>query len=146
MTTPFSAGYTRIAGEPRELSTNKSSSDVDASQNKRASQGAFSIEPPARRDMMGSESNYERIKKLFDWVEFGGGRAKFDGLVRGCDELGHETFAVELPGREVLYGEFRTRYEPDKTHYNVEIVRFGNASKFGTGLDNHISHPEPSAP
>ena len=88
---------------------------------------------------MGTERSYEEIGKLFDWVEFDGGRAKFDGLVRGGDELGHHTFAVELPGREVLYGEFRTRYEPDKTHYNVEIVRFGNASKFGAGLDNHVS-------
>ncbi len=88
---------------------------------------------------MGSESNYERIKKLFDWVEFDGGRAKFDGNVRGGDELGHETFAVELPGREVLYGEFDARFEPDKTHFNIEIVRFGNASKFGAGLDNHVS-------
>ena len=89
---------------------------------------------------MGSERSYEEIKKLFDWVEFDGGRAKFDGWVRGCDELGHATFAVELPGREVLYGEFRTRYEPDKTHYNVEIVRFGNPDKNGIDLDNHFPH------
>ena len=89
---------------------------------------------------MGSERSYEEIGKLFDWVEFDGGRAKFDGLVRGGDELGHHTFAVELPGREVLYGEFRTRYEPDKTHYNVEIVRFGNPDKNGIDLDNHFLH------
>jgi hypothetical protein len=87
--------------------------------------------------MMGSESSYERIKKLFDWVEFDGGRAKFDGGVRGGDELGHDTFAVELPGSEVLYGEFRTRFEADKTHYNVEIVRFGYGDR--GNVDNE--HP-----
>jgi hypothetical protein len=89
---------------------------------------------------MGSGSTNDETKSVFDWVEFDGGRAKFDGWVRGCDELGHAIFAVELPGREVLYGEFRTRYEPDETHYNVEIARFGNPDKNGIDLDNHFPH------
>ena len=86
---------------------------------------------------MGTESSNEKTKSFFDWVEFDGGRAKFDGWVRGCDELGHAIFAVELPGREVLYGEFRTRFEADKTHYNVEIVRFGYGDR--GNVDNE--HP-----
>ena len=89
---------------------------------------------------MGSGSTNVETKSVFDWVEFDGGRVKFDSWVRGSDELGHATFAVELPGREVLYGEFRTRYEADKTHYNVEIVRFGNPDKNGIDLDNHFPH------
>ena len=79
----------------------------------------------------------EEMSSVWDWVEFEGGRAKFDGTVRGSDELGHHTFAVQLPGREVLYGEFKTRYEPDHTHYNVEIIRFGIASRGGVDIDNH---------
>ena len=86
---------------------------------------------------MGSGSTNDETKSVFDWVEFDGGRAKFDGWVRGCDELGHATFAVELPGREVLYGEFDARFEPDKTHFNIEIVRFGYGDR--GNVDNE--HP-----
>ena len=40
----------------------------------------------------------------FDWLNFGEGRARFVGSIRGWDEIGHEAFAVEVGGRE-YYGE-----------------------------------------
>jgi hypothetical protein len=36
--------------------------------------------------------------------------------------------------RRPYYGEFRTRYEADKTHYNVEILSFGYGDKLDVGL------------
>ena len=45
-------------------------------------------------------------EKTFDWMQFPEGRARFSGEVRGWDELGHETFALELRGKE-YFGEIK---------------------------------------
>jgi hypothetical protein len=84
-------------------------------------------------------STYEELEKMFDWVEFEDGRAKFNGVVRGWDEAGHYTFAMQIPDRKVYYGEFTTCFEPDKRHYNIEIPGFGYAS------ENSVAIPHPDA-
>jgi hypothetical protein len=61
---------------------------------------------------------------VFDWVEFPEGRARFSGGIRGADEQGHETFAVEI-NSSVYYGEVKKTFLPDKSNYNLEIISFG---------------------
>lgn len=65
---------------------------------------------------------------VHDWVTFKQGRARFAGGIRGWDEVGHETFAVEL-GDRVLYGEIKTSFLPDGNNFNIEIVSFGYFSQ-----------------
>ncbi|QDH70353.1 hypothetical protein [Marilutibacter alkalisoli] len=62
--------------------------------------------------------------KPFDWQQFPEGRARFSGSVRGADERGHETFAVELRG-ETYYGEVRRTFLQNENDFNIEIVSFG---------------------
>lgn len=87
------------------------------------------------------QSLYEEAMKLFDWVEFEEGRAKFDGVVRGCDEKGHHTFAAQLPGRDLHYGEFNFLSEADKIHYNIVVLQFGFDDR--NNVDNN--HPNARA-
>lgn len=60
----------------------------------------------------------------FDWVQFPEGRARFSGGVRGADELGHETFAIDIDG-EIYYGEVRRIFLPNGNDFNIEIVSIG---------------------
>lgn len=62
--------------------------------------------------------------KTFDWVDLPGGRARFSGGVRGADEAGHDTFAVELDGR-TYYGEVRRLFLSNGNDFNLEILSFG---------------------
>jgi hypothetical protein len=62
--------------------------------------------------------------KTFEWIQFPEGRARFAGGVRGWDELGHETFALELRGNE-YFGEIRRSYLDNHNDYNVLIDVFG---------------------
>lgn len=87
-----------------------------------------------RSDTM--DSTYEELKRMFDWVQFDDGRAKFNGLVRGADEAGHNTFAVQLLNRNIYYGEFRPCFEQDKNHFNIEILGFGYVSENDVGIAN----------
>lgn len=68
-----------------------------------------------------------------DWVDFKEGRARFSGGIRGWDEVGHQTFGVEMDGRE-LYGEVRTAFLPDGYNFNIEVVSFGYFSKDDVGM------------
>jgi hypothetical protein len=63
-----------------------------------------------------------------DWVNFEEGRAQFSGGIRGWDEVGHQTFGVELDGL-VLYGEVRKAFLPDDYSFNIQIISFGYFSK-----------------
>lgn len=63
-----------------------------------------------------------------DWVDFKEGRARFSGGIRGWDEIGHQTFAVELDGRS-LHGEVRKNFLPDGENFNIQIISFGYFSK-----------------
>ncbi|MBD7920887.1 MULTISPECIES: hypothetical protein [Xanthomonas] len=69
----------------------------------------------------------------FAWVQFPEGRARFSGLVRGVDELGHETFAVEVDGIE-FFGEIQTAFLPNNNDYNIEVVSFGYGSEKSLGM------------
>ena len=61
---------------------------------------------------------------IFDWLELPSGRARFSGNIRGADELGHHTFAVEVDGRE-YFGELTKAFLPNDHDYNMEVISFG---------------------
>ncbi len=63
-----------------------------------------------------------------DWVNFEEGRARFSGGIRGWDEIGHQTFGVEMDGLE-LYGEVRKNFLADECSFNIQIISFGYFSK-----------------
>lgn len=63
-------------------------------------------------------------EKPFDWMQFPEGKARFSGGVRGWDELGHETFALELRGNE-YFGEIKRSYLENHNDYNIVIDAFG---------------------
>jgi hypothetical protein len=64
------------------------------------------------------------FQSIFNWVNLNQGRARFSGGIRGADEQGHETFAVEV-NSSIYYGEIKKTFLPDKSNYNLEIVSFG---------------------
>jgi len=61
----------------------------------------------------------------FDWVSFEQGRARFSGGIRGADERGHETFAIEIDGTE-YFGEINMSFLQNGNDYNLEIISFGH--------------------
>jgi hypothetical protein len=63
----------------------------------------------------------------FDWIDVGPTRAQFSGSIRGWDELGHETFAVEIAGT-AWYGEIDKVYTENKHDFNLEVASFGYGS------------------
>jgi hypothetical protein len=71
---------------------------------------------------------------MFDWVEFPEGRARFSGGIRGWDDLRHETFCVEVDGRE-LFGEIVSVFAENRNNYNLEIISFGYKEDGDVGLD-----------
>lgn len=70
--------------------------------------------------------------KRFDWIDVGPTRAQFSGGVRGWDELGHETFAVEIAGTS-WYGEIKQAYVENKHDFNLEVSSFGYSSRDNVG-------------
>jgi hypothetical protein len=77
-----------------------------------------------------SERNLE-----FEWMQFSEGRARFSGSIRGWDERGHETFAVELEG-EIVYGEIARAFLPNENDFNVEVTSFGYGMRENVGILN----------
>ncbi|MFD0324269.1 hypothetical protein [Lysobacter gummosus] len=73
------------------------------------------------------ETGMEPFDPPFDWVQFPQGRARFSGGVRGADEQGHETFAIDVAGTE-YFGEIARAFLPNNNDYNIEVVSFGYAS------------------
>ncbi|MCC7633788.1 hypothetical protein [Stenotrophomonas rhizophila] len=68
------------------------------------------------------------MNNTFGWICFPEGRARFGGGVRGWDELGHETFALELRGRE-YFGEIKRVYLENHNDFNIVIDSFGYRSE-----------------
>jgi hypothetical protein len=60
-----------------------------------------------------------------DWIDCGAeGKVRFSGAARGGDELGHNTFEVNLPSRSSgLFGEYEHRFA--ENDFDIEVVRFG---------------------
>ena len=71
----------------------------------------------------------------FEWQQFPEGRAQFSGGMRGWDERGYDTFAVELDG-EVVYGEIARTFLPNDHDYNVQVVSFGYGMRESVGILN----------
>ncbi|HZF97333.1 MAG TPA: hypothetical protein VEY92_03640 [Pseudoxanthomonas sp.] len=69
----------------------------------------------------------------FDSIELSGERARFSGGTRGFDELGHDTFAVEVDGSE-YFGEITNLFLPNGNDYNVEVISFGYGSAGDVGM------------
>ena len=81
----------------------------------------------------------------FDWVSGPEGRARFAGGIRGWDERGHETYAVEMDG-EVLYGEIARAFLPNQNDFNVLVVSFGYGSRENVGMPRQDGlHPRAQA-
>ncbi len=53
-----------------------------------------------------------RYDQTFEWQQFPEGRACFSGGIRGWDERGYDTFAVESDG-QVVYGEIVRIFLPN---------------------------------
>lgn len=52
-------------------------------------------------------------------------KIRFAGVARTWDERAHELFAVQLPGRPLLYGEWQPRFAKNGDDFDIEIVFFG---------------------
>lgn len=73
------------------------------------------------------------MSNTFDWIQFPEGRARFAGGVRGWDELGHETFALELRGNE-YFGEIDNTFLDNQSDYNIVIDSFGYGYEIEVGM------------
>lgn len=71
----------------------------------------------------------------FEWQQFPEGRARFSGGMRGWDERGYDTFAVELEG-EVVYGDIARAFLPNHHDYNVQVISFGYGMRENVGILN----------
>jgi hypothetical protein len=77
---------------------------------------------------------------MFDWISLPEGRARFSGGIRGWDEIGHETFAVEVDGQE-LFGEIVAIFLENNNNYNLEVVSFGYRKDNDVGLSMNACTP-----
>ena len=59
--------------------------------------------------------------ETFEWHEFPEGRAQFSGSIRGDDERGHDTFAIELDGF-VTYGGIDSVFLANDNDFNIRVV------------------------
>jgi hypothetical protein len=69
----------------------------------------------------------------FEWKDLPSGRARFAGSIRGWDETGHDTFAVEVGGAEV-FGEVKETFAAGSNDFGVAIVSFGYLDRLDVGL------------
>ena len=76
-----------------------------------------------------------RYSETFDWQQFPEGRARFSGGIRGWDERGYDTFAVEING-EVVYGDIARTFLPNHNDFNVQVVSFGYGMRESVGILN----------
>ncbi|AOD16122.1 hypothetical protein VB151_12085 [Xanthomonas fragariae] len=73
------------------------------------------------------------MSETFEWISFPEGRARFSGGIRGFDELGHETFAVEIDQAEV-FGELEPKWLEDDVHFSIHIISFGYLNRIEVGM------------
>lgn len=78
---------------------------------------------------------YDTYEKIFEWQQFPEGKARFAGGIRGWDERGYDTFAVEIDG-QVVYGEIDNIFLPNHNDYNVQVVSFGYGMQENVGILN----------
>lgn len=76
-----------------------------------------------------------RYDQTFEWQQFPEGRACFSGGIRGWDERGYDTFAVDIDG-QIVYGEIARIFLPNHNDYNIEVVSFGYGMRESVGLRN----------
>jgi hypothetical protein len=72
----------------------------------------------------------------FEWQQFPEGRARFSGSIRGDDERGHDTFAIEIDG-SVTYGEIDSVFLPNDNDFNVRVVTYGYGMRENVGILNN---------
>ncbi|WP_428682097.1 hypothetical protein [Reyranella sp.] len=58
-------------------------------------------------------------------VQTGDGKIRFGGIERGPDGVPREIFAIQLPGRTPMYGEWTQKFASNGNDFDVEIVSFG---------------------
>lgn len=75
----------------------------------------------------------------FDWIDLEGGRARFAGGIRGVDEVGHDTFAVEVDGLP-CYGEISKIWRDD-AHFELEVSNFGHYQRGDVGMPMNPDSP-----
>jgi len=76
----------------------------------------------------------EHAMGKFDWVTFAGSKARFAGSIREpLDRSSPYALAVQTDEGPVYFGGFDTVYEPDQTHYSVEIGWFGYSTADNVG-------------
>lgn len=78
-----------------------------------------------------------KYSSTFDWMQFPEGRARFAGGFRCWDELGRDTFALELRGNE-YFGQIDSVFLDNDNDYNIVIDAFG----YGSGQD--VGHGMPN--
>ncbi len=76
-----------------------------------------------------------KYSSTFDWMQFPEGRARFTGGFRCWDEMGRDTFALELRGNE-YFGQIDNVFLDNDSDYNISIGAFG----YGRGED--VGMPE----
>jgi hypothetical protein len=78
---------------------------------------------------------HETYQKTFEWQQFPEGRVRFSGEIRGWDERGHDTFAVEIDG-QVVFGEIDNVFLANHNDFNVQVVSFGYGMRENVGILN----------
>lgn len=69
----------------------------------------------------------------FDWKQLPSGRARFAGSIRGWDETGHDTFAVEVEGVEV-FGELKETFAANRNDFGITVLSFGYLDRGDVGM------------
>ena len=75
---------------------------------------------------------------MLDWVNLEFGRARLEGSVRCFDDWGRSVFALQLEGRDILYGEWKENWEEKRENelvlFSIKIISFGIKSKYSIGI------------
>ena len=69
----------------------------------------------------------------FDWKSLPSGRARFSGSIRGWDEAGHDTFAVDVGGNEI-FGELKPTFDAGGDDFGVAVVSFGYLDRLDVAI------------
>lgn len=75
----------------------------------------------------------DALSAPFDWQDLPSGRARFNGLVRGAEQIGHDSFAVDCNGEE-LFGGLQRVFLGNGNDFNIEVVAFGYRQASHLGL------------
>jgi hypothetical protein len=67
------------------------------------------------------------------------GQASFEHAIHSWDESPRLAFSIQIAKRPTLYGVWETKFAPNETDFNVEIVGFGWTSKNNTGNPSQVT-------